>query len=37
VYQALSVETSVGRRTSQGGTAPRNLRKRIAVLKKLLR
>jgi argininosuccinate lyase len=37
VYHALSVESSVGRRTSLGGTAPRNLRKRIAVLKKLLR
>ena len=37
VYQALSVETSVERRTSLGGTAPRNLRRRIAVLKKLLR
>jgi argininosuccinate lyase len=36
VYAALSVEASVGRRTSQGGTAPTNLKKRLAVLKKLL-
>jgi len=35
VYAALSVEASVGRRTSQGGTAPTNLKKRLAVLKKL--
>jgi len=34
VYEALSVEASVGRRTSQGGTAPTNLKKRLAVLKK---
>jgi argininosuccinate lyase len=34
VYTALSVEASVGRRTSQGGTAPTNLKKRLAVLKK---
>jgi argininosuccinate lyase len=34
VYAALSVEASVGRRTSQGGTAPTNLKKRLAVLKK---
>ena len=34
VYAALSVEASVGRRTSQGGTAPANLKKRLAVLKK---
>ena len=37
VYRALSVEASVGRRTSLGGTAPKNLRKRLADLKKLLR
>jgi argininosuccinate lyase len=36
VYKALSVETSVGRRLSYGGTAPANLRKRLAVLKKKL-
>jgi argininosuccinate lyase len=34
VYAALSVEASVNRRTSQGGTAPTNLKKRLAVLKK---
>ncbi len=34
VYEALSVEASVSRRTSQGGTAPANLKKRLAVLKK---
>ncbi len=34
VYAALSIEASVGRRTSQGGTAPTNLKKRLAVLKK---
>jgi argininosuccinate lyase len=34
VYRALSVEASVGRRTSLGGTAPSNLKKRLAVLKK---
>jgi argininosuccinate lyase len=34
VYAALSVEASVGRRTSQGGTAPTNLKKRLAMLKK---
>ncbi len=37
VYQALSLASSVGRRMSQGGTAPTNLRKRLAVLKKALR
>ncbi len=37
VYRALSVESSVGRRTSSGGTAPANIRKRLAALKKLLR
>jgi argininosuccinate lyase len=34
VYDAISVEASVGRRSSVGGTAPRNLIKRLAVLKK---
>ncbi len=34
VYDALSLEASVGRRTSFGGTAPANLRKRIRDLKK---
>jgi len=34
VYAALSIEASVGRRTSQGGTAPTNLKKRLAALKK---
>ncbi len=37
VYGALSLGSSVGRRTSQGGTAPTNLRRRLAVLKKALR
>jgi len=37
VYTAISIESSVGRRTSQGGTAPRNLRKRLAALKKKLK
>ncbi len=36
VYKALSVEASVGRRTSAGGTAPANVRSRLAQLKKLL-
>jgi len=36
VYDALSVETSVGRRTSYGGTAPANLKKRLRTLKKKL-
>ncbi|HUI66613.1 MAG TPA: argininosuccinate lyase [Nitrospirota bacterium] len=35
VYDALSVEASVRRRTSYGGTAPVNLRKRLTVLKKI--
>ena len=35
VYEALSVEASVKRRTSYGGTAPANLRKRLTVLKKI--
>jgi argininosuccinate lyase len=34
VYEALSVEASVNRRTSQGGTAPANVKKRLAMLKK---
>ena len=33
VYEALSVEASVSRRTSQGGTAPANVKKRLAMLK----
>ncbi len=37
VYDAISVEASVGRRTSHGGTAPRNLSKRIAYLKKKMK
>jgi argininosuccinate lyase len=35
VYDSLSVEASVRRRTSYGGTAPSNLRKRLTVLKKI--
>jgi len=35
VYDALSVEASVKRRTSYGGTAPANLKKRLAALKKI--
>ena len=34
VYDALSVEASVSRRTSHGGTAPTNLHKRLQMLKK---
>jgi len=34
VYDALSLEASVGRRTSYGGTAPSNLKKRLQALKK---
>ncbi len=34
VYDAISVEASVNRRNSSGGTAPSNLIKRLAVLKK---
>ncbi len=34
VYDALSLEASVGRRTSYGGTAPANLKKRLRTLKK---
>ena len=37
VYEALSLEASVGRRTSYGGTAPSNLKKRLQALKKKLR
>ncbi len=37
VYDALSVEASVGRRTSYGGTAPSNLKKRLRTLKKKMR
>ncbi len=37
VFSAISVEASVGRRTSQGGTAPRNLNKRLEALKKKLK
>jgi argininosuccinate lyase len=36
VFDALSVEASVGRRTSYGGTAPANLKKRLQQLKKLI-
>jgi argininosuccinate lyase len=36
VFDALSVEASVGRRTSYGGTAPTNLKKRLQQLKKLI-
>lgn len=35
VYDAISVKTSVARRTSYGGTAPVNLKKRLQTLKKL--
>jgi argininosuccinate lyase len=37
VYDALSLEASVGRRTSFGGTAPANLKKRLLALKKKMR
>jgi argininosuccinate lyase len=37
VYRSLSVDVSVGRRTSYGGTAPANLKKRLAALKKLVK
>jgi argininosuccinate lyase len=37
VYDALSLEASVGRRISQGGTAPSNLKKRLQTLKKKMR
>ena len=36
VYKAMSVQTSVSRRTSFGGTAQANVNKRLAVLKKAL-
>jgi len=36
VYRSLSVDASVGRRISYGGTAPANLKKRLAALKKLV-
>jgi len=35
VYDAISVKTSVTRRTSYGGTAPVNLKKRLQTLKKI--
>jgi argininosuccinate lyase len=35
VYDAISIETSVTRRTSYGGTAPVNLKKRLQMLKKM--
>ncbi len=34
VYEALSIEASVGRRASYGGTSPGNVKKRIRALKK---
>jgi argininosuccinate lyase len=34
VYDALSLEASVNRRTSYGGTAPSNLKRRLQALKK---
>jgi argininosuccinate lyase len=37
VYDALSVEASVVRRVSYGGTAPANLKKRLGTLKKMMR
>jgi argininosuccinate lyase len=37
VYDALSLEASVGRRRSYGGTAPSNLKKRLQALKKKMR
>jgi len=37
VFDALSVQTSVSRRTSFGGTAHANVKKRLAVLKKVLK
>ena len=37
VYDALSLEASVGRRMSYGGTAPSNLKRRLRNLKKKLR
>jgi argininosuccinate lyase len=35
MYDAISVSTSVNRRTSYGGTAPSNLKKRLRTLKKM--
>jgi argininosuccinate lyase len=35
MYDAISVSTSVNRRTSYGGTAPSNLKKRLQTLKKM--
>jgi argininosuccinate lyase len=37
VYDALSLDASVGRRTSFGGTAPANVKKRILALRKELK
>lgn len=37
VYDALSVEASVGRRTSAGGTSPAGLARRITALRKALK
>ncbi len=37
VYEAISIDASVGRRTSRGGTAPRNLDKRLNELKKKMK
>ncbi len=37
VYKAISVEASVGRRASAGGTAPRNLIRRLETLKKKMK
>ena len=37
VYKALAVEASVGRRTSYGGTAPTNLKKRLLAIRKLMK
>ncbi len=37
VYDSLSLEASVGRRTSYGGTAPANLKKRLQKLKHKMR
>jgi argininosuccinate lyase len=36
VYQALSVEASVAARASHGGTAPAEVRKRIAAAREAL-
>jgi argininosuccinate lyase len=37
VYEALSLEASVGRRTSYGGTSPVGLKRRIEALKKVVK